>query len=97
MRRAFAPTMGSPLEVPNEPFVRGYLSGHARATPALQKQLAKMPKAQRSFKGFAERIEAIDTLALLIKQAMEIKQTKDGRVDMREVSAYVLEQMEKFG
>ncbi len=97
MRRAFAPTISSALEVPNTPFVHGYLSGHARPTNALKKQLAQLPKTHRTFKGIAERVEAIDVLALVIKEGMEIKQNKDGSVDMREVAAYVLEQMEKNG
>lgn len=41
--------------------------------------------------------EAVDALARLLTEAIETRQTKDGRIDMRDVAAHVLAEMQRNG
>ena len=75
----------------------GNLRGVARPTRKIKAQLEIIHG-----RGFVERMDriledetAIDALARLLTEAIETRQTKDGRIDMRDVAAHVLAEMRK--
>lgn len=72
------------------PHPNGPLGGLARLygkTPGLKMNLAQV----------VEDDKAVDTLAKLLSQGIERVTTKDGRLDMRELSAFVLNAMKENG
>lgn len=75
----------------------GDLRGVARPTKKLRARLEILHG-----KGFVERMDrivedttAIDALARLLTEAVEKNTTKDGRVDMKDVAAFVLAEMKR--
>lgn len=73
------------------------LSGHARPSAALRRSLGIMygPGAQKKLEEALDAETAVDALARLMTEAMEKNQTKDGRIDMRDVAAHVLKEMKR--
>lgn len=76
----------------------GNLRGIARPTRRLKAQLEVLHG-----KHFVERMDrvvedviTIDALAKVLDQAMEKSVTKDGRMDLRDVAAYVLAEMKRM-
>lgn len=75
----------------------GNLRGVARPTRKLRARLEMIHG-----RGFVERMDrvvedetAIDALARLLTEAIEKNQTRDGRVDMKDVAAHVLAEMRR--
>ena len=69
-----------------------FITGHARPTAALRARLA-VPAIDPATKRLVEREDAIDALSRLLTEAIETRQAKDGRIDMRDVAAHVLAEM----
>lgn len=75
----------------------GSLSGVARPTEKMRRQMRMMrgPRAAAQLDQILEDTVAIDALARLLTEALEKCQTKDGRVDMRDVAVHVLREMRR--
>jgi len=75
----------------------GSLSGIARPTKKMRRLLglARDGVNPRLLDSVVEDSVAIDAFARLLTEAMSKCQTKDGRVDMKDVAAFVLGQMRK--
>jgi len=73
------------------------LSGVAHPTRKMRAllKLARDDVNPRLLDGVVEDSVAIDSFARLLTEAMEKCQTKDGRVDMKDVAAFVLGEMRK--
>lgn len=75
----------------------GNLSGIARPTRKMRRQMAAMygERAVVRFDKVLDDEVAIDAFSRLLTEAMEKCQTKDGRVDMRDVAVHVLREMKR--
>jgi hypothetical protein len=76
----------------------GALAGIARPTRRVSALLALSGndlRAAKSLHDAMDGVEAIDALSRLLTEAMNAKITTDGRVDMRDVAAYVLGEMKR--
>ncbi|HYV99695.1 MAG TPA: hypothetical protein VE967_19705 [Gemmatimonadaceae bacterium] len=75
----------------------GVLSGVARPTPGLRQRMRLLygKSAVERLDQIVEDTTAIDALSRLLTEAMEKCQTKDGRVDMKDVAAFVLGEMKR--
>lgn len=75
----------------------GNIRGVARPTRKLRAQLETLygKKCVERMDQIVEDVTAIDAFARLLTEAMEKKMTKDGRVDMKDVAAYVLAEMKR--
>lgn len=71
----------------------GYLSGIARPSVALKARLGGLgydPRTIAKMDAVLDDVHAVETLAQLIKERVEVHATTDGRVDYRDVAADIL-------
>lgn len=80
-----------------KPALIGNLAGVARPTRKMRRQMSLMHghATVERLDRIVEDVTAIDALARLLTEAMEKCQTKDGRVDMKDVAAHVLGEMKR--
>lgn len=75
----------------------GELRGHARPTAALRRRLGILGLRNSSIERILDEETGVDALSRLLTEAMQKSQTKDGRVDMKDVAAFVLAEMKRSG
>jgi hypothetical protein len=75
----------------------GRLSGVAHPTPALLRKLGRMygPAPVPDLPRVLDDLVAVDALAGLLDRAMAAHTTKDGRLDLRDVAAFVLKEIKE--
>lgn len=75
----------------------GGLSGHALPSDALKARLGSLysEKKVTDVDKMIDDLVAVDAFARLLTEAMETCQTKDGRLDTKDVAAFVLRRMKE--
>lgn len=75
----------------------GNLSGVAKPTPALLARLGRghAPRDARNIFDMVEGLEATDTLAVLLTKGIEKVTTTDGRLDTRDLAAFILTELKR--
>lgn len=75
------------------------LSGIARPTRALRNRIGKLysPGETREITAMMDDFVAVDALARLLTEGIDKVTTKDGRLDTKDLAAFVLRHMRKDG
>ncbi len=66
------------------------VSGVARLHPDVRRQLGPGLRRDTSVKAVIARVDAIDTLAVLLKRTVDEEMKSDGRIDWRDVAAKLI-------